>query len=317
MDVEAPHPARAAPGWCRGAGAVPRVRRAPSGLRRVLLPLTLLSLVIGEVLLPPDRRAAAGAPPAAQLVPAVVAAYPPIGTLAVMVARQHRSAAGLSIRAAEDRTARTIASGAGNAAADRPFPTASLVKLFMAEDVLHRARAGVLTLRPDDPALLRAMIRTSDDPAASTLWVRYGGGRMVADVARRYALTGTAPPARPGQWGETTTTARDLARFLALLPIVAHPDVAAAILAWMRTAARIAADGFDQRFGVFGTAPPLTAVKQGWMCCLGGDRHLHSVGVLGRRVVVLLSEVPRGTGYDEARAALSAAAAAVPPPSGA
>jgi hypothetical protein len=41
------------------------------------------------------------------------------------------------------------------------------------------------------------------------------------------------------------------------------------------------------------------------------------VGVLGRRVVVLLSEVPRGTGYDEARAALSAAAAAVPPPSGA
>lgn len=297
-----------------GPAVAPPVRRPPSGLRRVLLPLTLLALVIGEVLLPPDRRAAADGPPAAQLVPAVIAAYPPVGTLAVMVARQHVSAAGLSIPAAEARTTRTIAAAAGNASADRPFPTASMVKLFVAEDVLHRARAGVLTLQPDDPALLQEMIRSSDDPAASTLWVRYGGGQMVADVARRYGLAGTAPPARPSQWGETTTTARDLARFLALLPTVAHPDDAATILAWMQAATPSAADGFDQRFGVFGTAPPETAVKQGWMCCLEGNRHLHSVGVLDGRVVVLLSEVPRATGYDEARAALSAAAAALPPP---
>ena len=38
------------------------------------------------------------------------------------------------------------------------------------------------------------------------------------------------------------------------------------------------------------------------MCCVGGNRHLHSVGVVGHRVVVLLSEVPRAVGYDEARA---------------
>jgi hypothetical protein len=65
---------------------------------------------------------------------------------------------------------------------------------------------------------------------------------------------------------------------------------------------------------MFGTAPPLTAVKQGWMCCIRGNRHLHSVGVVGRHVVVLLSEVPRRVRYDEARAALTAAAAAIPPP---
>ena len=37
---------------------------------------------------------------------------------------------------------------------------------------------------------------------------------MVSDVAARYGLTGTAPPTSRGEWGETTTTARDLARFL-------------------------------------------------------------------------------------------------------
>jgi hypothetical protein len=110
------------------------------------------------------------------------------------------------------------------------------------------------------------------------------------------------------------TTARDLARFLALLPVVAHPADARALLVWMRTATPTAADGFDQRFGLFGAVPGLPAVKQGWMCCVGGNRHLHSVAVVGRRVIVLLSEVPRSVGYDEARAALTTAATALPLP---
>jgi hypothetical protein len=85
-------------------------------------------------------------------------------------------------------------------------------------------------------------------------------------------------------------------------------------MVWMRTATPVAADGFVQQFGLFGTAPPLTAVKQGWMCCIGGERHLHSVGVIGNRVVVLLSAAPRSVSYEAASAALTAAAAAVPPP---
>jgi hypothetical protein len=198
--------------------------------------------------------------------------------------------------------------------ARRPFPTASMVKLFVAEDILHRARMGLLSLDREDYLLLQTTIRRSDDPAASTLWVRYGGGQMVSDVAARYGLTGTSPPSSPGQWGETMTTARDLAQFLSLLPVVAHPADATTLQVWMRTATPIAADGFDQQFGLFGTAPPLTAVKQGWMCCVGGKRHLHSVAVIGKRVVVLLSEVPRGVGYEAAGAALDAAGAAVPPP---
>jgi hypothetical protein len=261
-----------------------------------------------------ERRAAAGEPPATELVPRLTTAYPLLATLAVAVAPQQEPVSGLSVRAAEARAARLAAAGDGNSAADRPFPTASMVKLFMAEDLLHRVRTGRLVLRADDPGLLEAMIRSSDDPAASLLWVRYDGAQMVRDVARRYGLEGTAPPSIPGQWGQATTTARDLARFLARLPVVAHPDDAATVLSWMSEATPVAADGFDQRFGVFATAPPGTPVKQGWMCCVDGYRHLHSVGIVGSRVVVLLSEVPSGTGYDTARDALTTAAAEIPAP---
>ncbi|RBY87617.1 serine hydrolase [Blastococcus sp. TF02A-30] len=195
---------------------------------------------------------------------------------------------------------------------DRPFPTASLVKLFVAEDVLHRARVAGVPVPPEDSALLADMVRRSDDAAASRLWVRHGGGRMVSDVADRYGLTGTAPPAVPGRWGQSTTTARDVAVFLARLPAVAHPDDAASLLGWLRGTTATAADGFDQRYGVL--AAPGPAAKQGWMCCVDGRRHLHSAGVREGEVVVLLSELPAGTGWAAARAGLDAVAAALPAP---
>ncbi|WP_448619356.1 serine hydrolase [Geodermatophilus sp. URMC 65] len=260
-----------------------------------------------------DVPAAAADIPAADVVPAVTAAHGDLGTFAVVVADQEERQTDVSIRAAEALTAQVLARTAGNELADRPFPTASLVKLFLAADVLHRARTGGVALTPADRAELEVMIRSSNDPAASDLWVRFGGAQAVRDVAVRYGLTDTAPPRRWGQWGETTTTAADLARFLTRLPVIAHPDDAEALLGWMRTATPIASDGFDQEFGVFGTLPG-AAVKQGWMCCLAGQRHLHSVGVVGGRVVVLLSEVPSSVGWDRAKVALDAVAAAVPVP---
>ena len=291
-----------------------RLPRRGLRIRGTLLLLTVLGLLCAETALHPVRRAAAGPPPA-EVVPAVTQPLAELpGEVGVVVARQHRIVPGLGARAADARAARTAAAVAGNGAtADRPFPSASMVKLFLAEDVLHRARWEGLDLRPDDRELLRRMITASDDPAASTLWVRYDGDRAVRDVARRYGLTGTAPPPMPGQWGRTVITAGDVARFLSLLPVVAHPDDAEALLGWMRAATPVAADGFDQRFGLFGAADEV-AVKQGWMCCVDGHRHLHSVGVVGHTVVVLLSEVPADVDYDTVRRALTAAADAVPPP---
>ncbi|MCZ2860965.1 serine hydrolase [Blastococcus sp. VKM Ac-2987] len=274
--------------------------------------LTIAQLLTLEALRP--GRAAAGGPPPAAVVADAVQAYGAAGTLAVVVARQQTPITEGSIRAAEARADRRASYRSDNGpVADRPFPTASMVKLFMAEDILGRARDGSITLTPDDRQLLQEMIRRSDDPAASALWVRFGGGQMVRDVAARYGLAGTGPPpaAIPGQWGQAVTTAQDLARFLARLPVVAHPADAADLLHWMRTATPEAADGFDQQFGLFGTLPGTPAVKQGWMCCVDGQRHLHSVAVVGSRVVVLLSEVPRSVDYDAARSALTAAGAAV------
>jgi hypothetical protein len=283
---------------------------------RPFLPGALLVLVLTATLLEPRRARATGLPPA-EVVAAVTAAYGGGGTVAVVVARQLIADPDLPLRAAEARAAQFTARSADNGQiAQRPFPSASMVKLFLAEDVLRRARAGAVTLSSQDRELLARMIRSSDDPAASAVWVRFDGPRTVREVAMRYDLTGTSPPTRPGRWGETMTTARDLARFVGLLPVLAHPDDAAQLLGWMASATPIAADGFDQRFGLFGSVPGTPAVKQGWMCCVGGLRHLHSVGVVGTRVVVLLSEVPRAVGYDQARAWLDAAGRAVPAPRG-
>ena len=286
--------------------------RARRGLAPVLVSAVVLALLLTGVVTPPWAAAEGDVHPA-EIVPAVTAAYGGVGTMAVVVAQQQQRLEDVSIRAAEAHSARVLARTAGSELARRPFPTASMVKLFLAEDVLHRARTGAISLTPEDRARLEVMIRSSNDPAASDVWVRFGGAQAVRDVATRYGLRDTAPPRRWGQWGETTTTAADLAWFLVRLPVVAHPDDAAALLGWMGTATPIASDGFDQQFGAFGTLPG-AAVKQGWMCCLGGQRHLHSVGVVGNRVVVLLSEVPRSVGWDPAKAALDAAAAAVPLP---
>jgi hypothetical protein len=291
--------------------------RATRARRPVPLRRGVLALLLTGALLAPTGPAAADipAPPGvvSGIVPAIVAAYGQAGTLGVAVTRQvgRPGTPGAPVAACTGAGVGAVDEGSD---ADRPFPTASLVKLFVAEDVLHRARVGLLPLTGEDLVLLQDMIRRSDDAAASRLWVRYGGGRMVVDVAARYGLTGTTPPASPGQWGSTITTARDVACFLARLPGVAHPADARALMSWMRTATPVAADGFDQRFGLLGAVPGLPAVKQGWMCCLGGKRYLHSVGVVGSRVVVLLSEVARSGGYEAGAAALSAAAAVVPPP---
>ena len=197
--------------------------------------------------------------------------------------------------------------------ADPPFPTASLVKLYLAEGILHQNRRTGEPLAAADGALLDAMLTRSDDDAASRLWVRHDGAARVAEVAQRYGLTATAPPARPGAWGQATTSARDLGRFLSALPWRAHPDDAARVLRGLAQVTPVGADGFDQRFGLLAAdvTPAGTPVKQGWMCCVDGARHLHSVGVVGERVVVLLAEVPAATGWPGVRALLDAAARAV------
>ena len=193
--------------------------------------------------------------------------------------------------------------------------TASLVKLFVVTRLLQLDEAGSLSLSADDLALMQAAVSRSDDGAMSTLWVRYDGDQLVTDIADELGLTGTAAPIVTGQWGQTTTTAADLATFLASMDDVLDSADRGMVLGWMQSATATAADGFDQAFGLFSEAVDAdgsVAVKQGWMCCVDDQRQLHSIGVLADgTVVVLLGNFPESTSWDEARTALDTAATAV------
>ncbi|MGY1771277.1 LppW family protein [Blastococcus sp. SYSU D00813] len=192
----------------------------------------------------------------------------------------------------------------------RQLPTASLVKLLVVEELLTRLTAGTAPLTWDDLALMARALTRSDDAAMSALWVRHDGAALVTAAGARHGLIGTGPPPVRGQWGLAPTTAWDVAVVLSAVARGTRP-VDASIRDLLRGVSPVAADGFDQVFGVLGAAGAVAA-KQGWMCCVGGRRHLHSAGLLADgRVVVLLGEFPAGTPWPAARAALDRAAGAL------
>src|SRR4051794_2148328 len=196
-------------------------------------------------------------------------------------------------------------------AAGRPLPSASLVKLLVVQQLLARTSpAGwdATTLRRMERA-----ITVSDDGAMSALWVAHDGPALVRAAVAQFGLTGTAPPDEVGQWGEATTTASDVARFLTALAGSASAADSATLLAWMRAVAPTAVDGFDQTFGLLaGAAGAGVAAKQGWMCCVDGRRQLHSAGVLADgRVVVVLADLPAATTWARTAAAVDGATAAL------
>lgn len=180
--------------------------------------------------------------------------------------------------------------------ADTPVFGASLVKLFLADNLLQRQRAGEFQLSVEDRSLLEAMLVASDDAAADSLYSRFGGEAMVTEVAQRYQLPSVAPTTEAGAWELTTMSARDVARyydrFLTSMP-AADRDY---LIGLLRGSVMIAQDGFDQFFGIPTALPGLTwAIKQAWMCCPRDTSYLHTTGILGtdnRYTVAILSGDP-------------------------
>jgi hypothetical protein len=259
----------------------------------------------------PTALAAPLAPlPLVSPVGAALVGFGPVGTLVAAVAPvQSPEPSGTTA----DAVARGSAGSWAVGDVDRPVPTASLVKLYLAEGVLAAARTAGTALPAEDLARIDAALTSSDDLAASELWVAYDGPAVLADVVARYDLQGTSTPTPdPGAWGETLTTASDLARFLTELPDRAHPDAAELLLGALSRATPAGADGFDQSFGLLGPGRSAgTAAKQGWMV-LDGQRYLHSIGVVDDRVVVVLATFPVDVvDWPAARAAVDAAAAAL------
>ncbi len=271
------------------------------------LPVAAVPVARAVLTVPPAPSPSSSLPsPAA----AALAGFGPVGSLVAAV-RPAQSAEPPGTTA--DAVARGSVGSWSTGDVDRPVPTASLVKLYLAEGILAAARTAGTDLPAGDLARIDAALTTSDDPAASQLWVTYDGPTVLADVVARYDLQGTTAPAPdPGAWGQALTTAADLARFLTALPDVAHPDDAELLLGSLRQATPVGADGFDQAFGLLGPGPSgEVAAKQGWMY-LDGERYLHSVGVVADRVVVVLATFPADlVDWSAARSAVDAAAGAL------
>lgn len=191
---------------------------------------------------------------------------------------------------------------AENPAAHVQMRSASVVKVFVAENLLDRARGGSISLNANDRALLESMVMGSDDAAMSSLYSRYGSVSIVADVARKYGLTEVGPPPTAGYWGMFQITAHDVVRFYeGMLGGGLAPVDRDYLVDLMRRATINGADGFYQFYGISDALPgEVRGIKQGWMCCQEGMRRLHSTGLVGptnRFAVAVLSQYGQQLSY--------------------
>lgn len=185
--------------------------------------------------------------------------------------------------------------------ADRPYTSASLVKLLIALSALEHDGAV---------ASVQRMLSRSDDTMASQLWSANGGASIVTRWVAKIGLTGTRPPEDAGRWGDTLTTAQDVVRIYQYL-LSHHQDT---ILGALRAATERGSDGFRQYFGIPDAAGDRPwAVKQGWSCC-APTRMLHTSGLVGddeRYIVAVLSEHPASVDYATAAKRVTSVVSAV------
>jgi hypothetical protein len=199
-----------------------------------------------------------------------------------------------------------------------PLPIASVVKLFIADDVLLQEAKGQTQLSPADRTALDAMLRSSDDSAAEVFWDRSGGSAIITRVATRYGLKATTTPYN-GRWFNTMSTTSDLVRYYDMLLDGSGglpAEQASIILSNLAASTPTAIDGtqpggvYPQRFGIpEGLYREHVAVKQGWMCCWNGGNWMHmSTGVIGadRRYVMAIGSM-QAADADTARATITQA----------
>ncbi len=195
--------------------------------------------------------------------------------------------------------------------ASRPVASMSLVKLLIALDALPSDTRA--TLDEATRQELHQMLADSDDDIANNLWTINGGPAIVTRMVGLLGLTGTQPPHDPSRWGDTLITPQDMVtvyRYIAdQLPSPSR-DV---LLSALAAAPQIAADGFDQYFGIPDGMPNTTwAIKQGWGTS-GTQAVMNSTGLVGadlRYVVVVLASAPADS-YSTVPAVVTAGAGAL------
>jgi hypothetical protein len=258
-----------------------------------------------------DRSPAVGQAPAVDQAPTVDQA-PAVDQAAV--AAQVKQASQAVVPAAQvgfevfDRTTGRVVASEN---ADQPVAAMSVVKLLMALDVL--ARDGGAAPDPGMQQQLYQMLAHSDDQIADDLWTAGGGPAIVTRMVSLLGLTGTRPPADPGEWGDTMITPQDMVTVYRYVTDQLPQFDRDMILGALSQAPKFAADGFDQYFGIpDGMLNSGWAIKQGWGTS-GSQAVMNSTGLVGpdwRYAVVVLAAAPANS-YSTLPGAVTAAAGAL------
>ncbi|HYO02931.1 MAG TPA: hypothetical protein VET27_14090 [Mycobacterium sp.] len=227
-------------------------------------------------------------------------------------AEASKSGADITVAVLDRNTGQLVTNGAVGIVA-----IASVVKLFIADDLLLQVSKGQTQISPDDRTAFDRMLRSSDDSAAETFWNRSGGSAIINRVVARYGLSSTSAPGN-GRWFNTVSTVTDLVRYYDMMLAGSGglpPEQASVIMSNLTASTPTAPDGmvpggvYPQRFGIpEGLYTEPVAVKQGWMCCIGSDWLHVSTGVIGpdRRYVMAISSM-QATSADDARATITQA----------
>jgi hypothetical protein len=159
--------------------------------------------------------------------------------------------------------------------------TASTIKLAMVVDLFTRDRAGEITLTEDDRALIAAMLHSSDDHAADTLWHRYAGSDHMAFNKNfpAYGLTSLQPQEGFTEyypyWGFQKCTPEDLDRLIHYVLTDLPADERGYLVNELRSV------DTNQQWGVWGAGPAAQpGNKNGWSEEEGGWV-MNTVGFVG------------------------------------
>jgi hypothetical protein len=195
--------------------------------------------------------------------------------------------------------------------AGQQFAAMSVVKLLIALDVLAQNNWET----PDGATQqeMQQMLADSDDEIANRFWTAGSGPAIVTRMVGQLGLTGTQPPDDPGEWGDTLITPQDVVtvyRYITEQLPSADRDL---FLGALADAPKIAADGFNQYFGIPDGMPHTNwAIKQGWGSS-GSQAVMGSTGLVGtdlRYVVVVLASAPADS-YSMVPAVVTAGAGAL------
>ncbi|HEY4034682.1 MAG TPA: serine hydrolase [Ktedonobacteraceae bacterium] len=145
--------------------------------------------------------------------------------------------------------------------ASQEFPTASSIKIPIMLTLLYQVEQQKRSLLDNEAQLLQAMIESSDNDAAESLYQEIGAAAGMNSFLSSHGLSGIVPD--PNTWGTSTASPQAMVHLLATLSageLLSMKGTSYALSLMQNIAP-------DQRFGIGDTAPQgaIVSIKDGWL----------------------------------------------------